>query len=105
MTLQSYKSGACPPPPIHSWLLANFSCHSHAPIVLSLLLSAGPTNEGRKTVRQLRDIYWSMKDEIFGESQDGLLGFLAKGNTQKLEATLKGWLGEDVKLNQKTYPK
>lgn len=46
-----------------------------------------------------------MKDDIFGESQDGLLGFLAKGNTEKLEETLKAWLGEDVRLNQETYPK
>ena len=68
-------------------------------------LTPGPPGEGRKTVRQLRDIYWGMKDEIFGESQDGLFGFLARGNTQKLEATLKSWLGEDVTLNQEAYPK
>ena len=46
-----------------------------------------------------------MKDEIFGASQDGLLGFLAKGNTEKLEATLKDWLGSDVKLDHENYPK
>lgn len=46
-----------------------------------------------------------MKDEIFGQSQGGLLGFLAKGNTQKLEEILKSWLGGDMKLGEKKYPK
>ena len=68
-------------------------------------MCSGPPGKGCKTVRQLRDIYWTLKDDIFGASQDGLLGFLAKGNTKKLEATLKDWLGEDVRLDQKTYPK
>lgn len=71
-------------------------------------LCTGPRVGGRKTrktVSQLRDVYWLMKDEIFGENQDGLLGFLAKGNTKELEKTLKGWLGEDVRLHHETYPK
>ena len=46
-----------------------------------------------------------MKDEIFGTSEDGFLGFLAKGNTVKLEETLKSWLGSDVKLSHQSYPK
>lgn len=76
--------------------------------IIALSLSYGPRVGGRKTrktVSQLRDVYWLMKDEIFGENQDGLLGFLAKGNTKELEKTLKGWLGEDVRLHHETYPK
>ena len=53
----------------------------------------------------MRDLYWAMKDDIFGESWDGFLGFLAKGNTKKLEEYLQEWLGSDVVLSDETYPK
>ena len=46
-----------------------------------------------------------MKDDIFGASQDGFLGFLARGNTQKLEEILQLWLGKDTSLQDVTYPK
>ena len=68
-------------------------------------LYIGPPKHGRKSVCQLRDMYWSMKDSVFGGVPGGFLGFLAKGNTKKLQKILQNWLGKDTSLSDTTYPK
>ena len=57
------------------------------------------------SVKKLRNMYWRNKNEIFTKSSDGLMGLLAKGNSEKLEKLLKRWLGENVRLDGTTVPK
>ena len=67
-------------------------------LVVSISFCASGPDRG-KTTLELRDIYWLMKEEIFDSS------LLAKGDTDKLEETLKSWLGSDTNLTQQSYPK
>ena len=54
---------------------------------------------------EIRNNYWQKKDDIFGSSTDGLLGFFGKGNTKELESVVKQWLGDKVRLNDVEKPR
>ena len=64
------------------------------------LLRAGPLDVGAKTVRQLRDLYWAKKNDVFDTTP--LLLKKAEENAKVLETTLKEWLGEDVVMRRTT---
>ena len=55
---------------------------------------AGPLEVGPKTTRQMRDLYWIKKSDVFDTTP--LLLKKAEDNAKVLESTLKEWLGEDV---------
>ncbi len=63
--------------------------------------SSGPSS---KSLLDIRNKYWKKKDDIFGKSSDGLLGFFGKGNTKELESVVKSWLGDSTRLNEVKSP-
>ena len=58
----------------------------------------GPKDSGPKSVRQLRDLYWAKKNNVFGSSS--LLLKNSEEASKELESTLKEWLGEDVVMQR-----
>lgn len=55
----------------------------------------------KKSVSQLRQLYFKMKDEVFGETRHGGVSF----NTEGLERVLKEVFTEHVCMDDETYPR
>ena len=64
------------------------------------MICAGPPDVGPKTTRQMRDLYWEKRSDVFDTTP--LLLKKAEENAKVLESTLKEWLGEDVFM-RKTF--
>ena len=58
------------------------------------IIHVGPKDAGPKSVRQLRDLYWTKKNDVFGSTPVLLKD--SEVTSKELESTLKEWLGEDV---------
>ncbi len=68
-----------------------------APVSNSIVLNSA----GRKSAREVQQIYLRVKGEVFGSGK----GLLAKGNSDKLQEELQEWLGKDTKMSAVTYPR
>ncbi len=69
---------------------------------ISGYLNSVPFNcVGRKSAREVQQIYLRVKGEVFKSGK----GFLAKGNSDKLQEELQGWLGKDKKMSEVSHPR
>lgn len=63
----------------------------------TLCTCIGPEGEG-KSVRQLRNLLWAKKNDVFDSTHVLLKKFEA--TSKELESTLKEWLGENVHMRK-----
>ena len=70
-------------------------------IVLILVVYKSRLLLAKKSITQLRQLYFKMKDEIFGKARHGGLSF----NTHGLEKLLKEEFSEHVCMDDETYPR
>ena len=68
--------------------------------ICNVLTSYCCYNVAKKTLSELRKLYFRMKDEVFGKSFVGV-----SYDTDSLEKILKEEFGEEMIMNDVTYPR